>query len=232
MMRGVRHWAVAVRKPVPADLDEDGKIDPRSRVTRRHPRRDARAASRGRRVTGSCGCRSSAASSRSASPCASACAAWACPPRSPWARRTRSSTPLMWALLTVAGVTAGGDAVLPGAGRARQPDQGRAELGGAVLADRGRRRADHLPHLPDAHLASPRPAAPLRVPRGRAQDHRLLRGRGGAHPGQCRPLLTLPPPLRDELPADRDDRGDSRLRRDRHARLVPAASRCACSASR
>lgn len=28
MMRGVAHWALAVRKPVPADLDEEGKIDP------------------------------------------------------------------------------------------------------------------------------------------------------------------------------------------------------------
>jgi uncharacterized protein YqhQ len=28
MMRGVSHWAVAVRKPVAADLDEEGKVDP------------------------------------------------------------------------------------------------------------------------------------------------------------------------------------------------------------
>ena len=28
MMRGVSHWALAVRKPLPADLDDEGKVDP------------------------------------------------------------------------------------------------------------------------------------------------------------------------------------------------------------
>jgi len=28
MMRGIRHWAVAVRKPAPEDLDEAGEVDP------------------------------------------------------------------------------------------------------------------------------------------------------------------------------------------------------------
>ena len=64
------------------------------------------------------------------------------------------------------------------------------------------------------------PAPGLRVPRRGAQDDRLLRGGRAAHAGQRRPLQPPAPALRHELLADRDDRGDLRLRADRAARVV------------
>ena len=91
-----------------------------------------------------------------------------------------------------------------------------------LLARRGDRAHLDLPGLPAAALAPARPAPRLRVPRRRAQDDLLLRG--GARPhARERPALQPPAPaLRHELPARRDDRGHLRLRPDRPARLVLA----------
>ena len=70
----------------------------------------------------------------------------------------------------------------------------------------------------------PGPAARLRVPRRRAQDDLLLRGRRRADPRAGQALLAPAPALRHQLPADRDGAGDLRLRPDRAARLVLAAA--------
>ena len=109
--------------------------------------------------------------------------------------------------------------VLRRAGRAHEPDQGPARLVAAVLAGRGRAAHRDLPRLPAAALAPAGPAARVRVPRRRAQGDLLLRGRGRALRPRTRPaLLAAAPALRHELPADRDDRGDLRVRPDRAAR--------------
>ena len=105
-----------------------------------------------------------------------------------------------------------------------EPDQGPAELLGAVLADRGVGADRDLPRLPAAALAAARSAARVRVPRRRAQDDLLLRGRPAADPRQRPALLAPAPPLRHELPADRHDRGDLRVRADRAAGLVLAGA--------
>ena len=76
------------------------------------------------------------------------------------------------------------------------------------------------------------PAARLRVPRRRAQDDLLLRGRRRADPRAGQALLAPAPALRHQLPADRDGAGDLRLRPDRAARLVLAGRSRASSASR
>ena len=77
-----------------------------------------------------------------------------------------------------------------------------------------------LPGLPDRALAPARPAAPVPVPRRRAQGHLDLRG-GPAADRRERPAVQPPaPPLRHQLPARGDDRGHLRLRPDRAARVV------------
>ena len=63
------------------------------------------------------------------------------------------------------------------------------------------------------------PAARVRVPRRRAQDDLLLRGRRAADARERAALLAPAPALRHELPADRDDRRHLRLRA---ARACPA----------
>ena len=62
-------------------------------------------------------------------------------------------------------------------GRPHQPDQGPARLLGPLLAGRGAAAHRHLPRLHLGDLENARPAADLRVPRRRAQDDLLLRGR-------------------------------------------------------
>ena len=62
--------------------------------------------------------------------------------------------------------------------------------------------------------------ARVRVPRRRAQGDLLLRGVGRADPGAREALLALPPAVRHELSADRDDHGDLRVRADRVAGVV------------
>ena len=105
-----------------------------------------------------------------------------------------------------------------------QPDQGPARLAGAVLARRGDHPHGAVPRLHVPALAGQRPAARVRVPRGRAQDDLLLRGRTAADRSQRPALLPAAPALRHELPAGGDDRGDLRLRADRPARLVLAGA--------
>ena len=79
-----------------------------------------------------------------------------------------------------------------------------------------------LPRLHLADLAHARPPARVRVPRRRAQDDLLLRGRPAAHAGERPALLAPAPALRHQLPADRDDRGHLRVRPARQARLAVA----------
>ena len=96
-----------------------------------------------------------------------------------------------------------------------------------LAAERARlraRREGHphldLPRLPVADLADEGPAARLRVPRRRAQDDLLLRGRARPDAGERPGLLAAAPALRHQLPADRHVRGDRRVRAAGHARLV------------
>ncbi len=113
-----------------------------------------------------------------------------------------------------------GRAVLRRPGRAHEPDQAPARLLGAVLARRGRAADVDLPRLPAAALAAAGPAPGVRVPRRRAQGDLLLRGRGRARARAGDAVLAAAPPVRHELPADRDDHGDLRVRADRAAGLV------------
>ena len=93
-----------------------------------------------------------------------------------------------------------------------QPDQASARLLGGVLGGRGRAPDRDLPRLPAAALAREGPQARVRVPRRRAQGDLLLRGVGRAHPRARAAVLAVPPSVRHELPADRDDHGDLRVR--------------------
>ena len=108
--------------------------------------------------------------------------------------------------------------VLRGAGRGDQPDQGSARLLRGVLGGRGRAQDRDLPRVPAPALAREGPQARVRVPRRRAQGDLLLRGVGRAHPRAREAVFALPPPVRHELPAGRDDHGDLRVRSRRAAR--------------
>ena len=107
--------------------------------------------------------------------------------------------------------------------RGDQPDQGRARLLAPVLARRGDSAHRDLHRLHRGDQPPARPAARVRVPRRRAQDHLLLRGGRPADPGAGGALLPPPPPLRHELPAGRDGGRDLRLRAHRPSGLVLAA---------
>ena len=91
-----------------------------------------------------------------------------------------------------------------------------------LLAGRGGPAHGDLHRLHRRDQPHARPAARLRVPRRRAQDDLLLRGRRRAGPRAGQALLAPAPALRHQLPADRDGAGDLRLRPDRAARLVLA----------
>ena len=113
-------------------------------------------------------------------------------------------------------------ALLRRPGQRHQPDQGLARLGAAVLARRGGPADGDLHRLHRRDQPPARPAPGVRVPRRRAQDDLLLRGRRPARPGAGRALLAPAPALRNQLPADRDGARDLRLRPDRAARVVLA----------
>ena len=128
----------------------------------------------------------------------------------------------MWAGTIVVALAARDRPVLRAPRRPDEPDQGPARLVVPLLARRGHPAHGDLPRLPRAALAPARPAPRLRVPRRRAQDDLLLRGRPRADAGERPALLAPAPALRDELPADRHDRRDLRLRAARPAGLVLA----------
>ena len=100
----------------------------------------------------------------------------------------------------------------------------KGQLGSPVplLAGRGRAAHRHLPRLHLGDLENAGPAADLRVPRRRAQDDLLLRGRRRTDPGAGEALLAPASALRHQLPADRDGAVDLHLRPARPARLVLA----------
>ena len=179
MMRGVSTWAVAVRKPSQAQVDASTRAR-RSRSRRRdrgrlraarlvdeapprlpaadHPRRRGARRVAQDRLQGARHLRQRAAhrgregrgSRRSAAPRGRA--------------RSRSRSLLA------------DRAVLPAAGRADQPLQGRDPELVRVRGDREAHPNLDLPRLPVADLAHEGPAARLRVPRRRAQDDLVLRG--------------------------------------------------------
>ena len=184
MMRGVSNWAVAVRKPTAEQLSE-GERSPGGGGARRDrgqhlpahlgaeaPPRAApadRARSRGaRRIAGDrlpCarGLGQRAAAAREEEEEGAEEIARASGP-GPWSSRCSLAIVLFF--------------LIPR--RPDEPDQGPAGLLGAVLAGRGHRAHEHLPRLHAAALAHARPAARVRVPRRRAQDDLLLRGRPAA----------------------------------------------------
>ena len=91
---------------------------------------------------------------------------------------------------------------------------------GCVLGGRGRAPDRDLPRLSAAALAGSRSAPGVRVPRRRAQGDLVLRGVRRADARAREAVLAVASPVRHELPADRDDHGDLRVRADRAARVV------------
>ena len=84
-----------------------------------------------------------------------------------------------------------------GAGGRPEPSGAAGPLGqgGAGGGAQGR----HLPDLHGRHLPDEGDPPGIRVPRGRAQDHCLLRGRRPPHGGECPQIYPLPPPVRHQL---------------------------------
>ena len=184
MMRGVSTWAVAVRKPSAEQLAAGGPG-----LARRAPRARSRSSPsrscRGPSATGCCGCRSCAAWWRSASRSRSASRRSASRP-TPRSRPTSEGEQkeigggawagtIVFALLFAVGLffllPAGPHQHLP----RRHPQLAR------LRGDREARPDLDLPGLPVADLAHAGPPAGVRVPRRRAQDDLLLRGRPAAH---------------------------------------------------
>ena len=221
-MRGVSTWAVAVRKPLRRAARrrtsarpergrprrDRGPVVPARLVLRRHraaaaadhPRRRRARRVAGDRLQGARHLRQRPAARRSEEEISGGM----------WAGTSSSRSLLAIGLFFL--VPVGAD----------EPDQGPARLVVPVLAGRGRRAHRDLPRLPAAALAPARPAPRVRVPRRRAQDDLLLRGGPAADARERAALLAPAPALRHELPADRDDRRDLRVRADRAAGLVLA----------
>ncbi len=127
-----------------------------------------------------------------------------------------------WIGAMVALTRAGDRPVLRHPGRSDEPRQGPDRLPAALLARRGSAQNGDLPRVPRSVGKAARPQEGLRVPRRRAQDHRLLRGGTRADTGERRALLAPASAMRNELPADRDGDRDLHVRADRPARLVLA----------
>ena len=188
MMRGVSNWAVAVRKPSAEQLRR-GRALARGGRAGRDRGHDLPAGLRDEAATACCGCRSSAGSSR-----------WAARWRSDFARSrsrpTRSCRPSrarsqersrrtrlreiprwVWAGTVVVAVVLAIVLffLIPVGLTSLIKDQ----LGSSVLfwLVEGLIRTEPVPRLHAAALARARPAARVRVPRRRAQDDLLLRGR-------------------------------------------------------
>ena len=182
-MRGVRTLGRRGPQAAPEQLAEEGaRIDADRRAALGEIEvADVPARRRCSSATGCCACRSCAASSRSASRWRSASRRSASPPtRSCPRRRSRSpaacgSATIVFALALAVGlffvVPVGAD----------EPDQGPARLGRSCS---GSSRASCAPRSSSAtsccYRAHARPAPRLRVPRRRAQDDLLLRGRAAS----------------------------------------------------
>ena len=235
MMRGISTWAVAVRKPSAEQLaagGPDSKEGAKGEIEV-----DLRAAGLvDASAIACCGSRSSAAWSRWASRSRSASRRSASPP-------TRRCPPdedgekqeigggawvgtIVFAMLFAVGLFFLLPAGLTNLFADEIPELVR------VRGDREARPDLDLPRLPVADLAHARPPARVPVPRRRAQDDLLLRGRRAADARERAALLALPPALRHELPAAGDDRGHLGLRAARQARLALAVHLAHRSASR
>ena len=178
MMRGISTWAVAVRKPLPEQLKEgglDAEEVPLGEIeVVSHP-----LTSRAQEAPRCCGCRSCAASSRSASRWASASRRWAsAPTRSCPRTRRRSPAASGPARSSSRSLLAVGlFFVIPVGLTSLIKDQ----LDSSFLfwlVEGVLRTAIFLGYLLLLSRAA-RPAPRLRVPRRRAQDDLLLRGRPG-----------------------------------------------------
>ena len=147
MMRGVSTWAVAVRKPLPEQIERRRRSTPSEAAARRDRGHVVPARSPCSSATACCACRSSAASSRSASRWRSASRRSASPPTRSCPRRSRRSraacgrarrrrarcSPSACSSSCPVGLTS--------------LDQGPARLVVPVLARRGRSCARDLPRL-------------------------------------------------------------------------------------
>ena len=232
MMRGVSHWAVAVREPA------DGRASQPTPSRATAPRRTAPPSSGRRRRAAraiqihrerfvsrsssiaSTGCRSCAAWSRWSSRSRSASRRSASRPTpSSTSRRARrsASAPGACTIFLSLVFAVGLFFVLPVTVANFWKDQ----LGSSVLfvlVEKADPDLD-LPRLPVGDLARARPAPGVRVPRRRAQDDLLLRGRATSwRPSARSALLAAAHALRHQLPADRDDHRRLRVRADRAAR--------------
>ena len=232
-MRGISTWAVAVRKPSAEQLAAHGRPRPRGGGARARSRSHRAARLVAQAPPRCCACRSSAASSRSASRSRSASGRSASPPTPSCPTRSRRSRGGMWAgTIVVALLFAVGLFFLVPVG-AHDPDQGPARLRVPLLARRGPAPHGDLPRLPLAALAACATCAACSsttAPSTRRSP--ATRPAMELTPANAAALLAPASALRDELPADRDDRRDLRLRADRPARLVLAARSRASSASR
>ena len=177
MMRGIRTWAVAVRKPSDEQLATHREgLDPEEAAARRD-----RGRRRAARVVAQTPPRPAPADH----------------PRRRRARRVAQDRLQSARHLRQRPAAGGGGgdlrrhvgrhdrrldparrrAVLPDPRRRHVADQGPARLVVPLLARRGPAAHGDLPRLPAGALAPARPAARVRVPRRRAQDDLLLRGR-------------------------------------------------------
>ena len=213
MMRGVAHWAVAVRKPAEGEATRPDRDRDRSSSTRGRRRRRVYRLPVVRGVVAlveSLGDRDARARRSRANAQLG----------DEQAEEERSAVGRVWAGTVVVAIVFAIGLFFVVPVDADQPGQAPARVLVAVLARRGGAADRDLPRLPAAALADPRPAARVRVPRRGAQGDLVLRGRGRAVARAGHALLAPAPALRHELPADRDDRRDLRVRADRAAGVV------------
>ena len=168
MMRGVSHWAVAVRKPPPEEVSDDGT----------RPRRGPTARSRSPRHRSAwhrCALRRALVESLHRFPGARDLRQRAARRRGGGDLGRHVVGTVVISLVFAIGLFF----VLPVGLTSLWKDQ----LNSTSCS--GRRQGDRahldLPRLPAGDLAPARPAARVRVPRRRAQDDLLLRGRPPAH---------------------------------------------------
>ena len=223
-MRGVSTWAVAVRKPAPEQLRR-GRARRRGGPARRDRGRQPPADVASSRSTACCGCRSSAASSRSASRWPSASRRWASAPTPSCPRTSRRSPAACGPARCVVAILLAVGLFFVDPGRADVADQGRAQLVVPVLARRGHpahRRSSSATCCCSRACATCAACSSTTAPSTRRSP--ATRPACDLTPGQRAALQPPAPALRHELPAHRHDRRDLRLRPDRPARLVLAGA--------